>query len=373
MRVLVTTNAAVDHFLPLAPTVAALVADGHDVRVGCPESFAPFVRRTGFDPWPCRETAASTPAPPAPPAEERQARLMWAVTRGWPADCRGWVDSLLEQAAAWEPHLVIVEPVEHAGRVVASALGAPLVVHGWGFALPVGVDEIAAEGIRDVYDAVSTTPSGPVLVVDMGPASVQAANAAPARRYRYRPFSVPDQPVPPAEAERRRVLVTLGTYAHADAAALMRAAADAALQAGADVLVVAGHQDRLAGDPFPSEVVVLSWVDMVAAMQSCDLVVHHGGAGTSWTALSCGTPAAVLPLAGEQFRNAQILATAGAAAVCPSRDHDGLASAITSALNEPRLAARAAAIARDNQALPDTADRVGDLVSIGNSSAVEAT
>lgn len=373
MRVLVTTNAAIGHFLPMAPTLAALMADGHDLRVGCPESFATFVRRSGFDPLPCRETTASTPAMLAPPPEDRQARLMWAVTRSWPADCRGWVESLLEQAAAWEPHLVIVEPVEHAGRVVASALQAPLVVHGWGFALPVGVDRIATEGIRDVYDAVSTTPSGPALVVDLGPASVQAADAGSARRYRYRPFSVSGQSVPLGEGDRPRVLVTLGTYAHADAAALMRAAADAALDAGAEVIVVAGHEDRLAGDPFSSDVLVLTWVDMVAAMQSCDLVVHHGGAGTSWTALSCGTPAVVLPLAGDQFRNAQILATAGAAAVCPSRDHDDLAAAIASALDEPHLTVRARAIARDNQALPDTAELVGDLVSIGDSSAVEAT
>jgi UDP:flavonoid glycosyltransferase YjiC (YdhE family) len=184
---------------------------------------------------------------------------------------------------------------------------------------------------------------------------------------------VPGQPVPPAQAPRPRVLVTLGTYAHAEAAALTRAAADAALVAGAEVIVVAGHQDRLTGDPFPGGIVVLTWVDMVAAMQSCDLVAHHGGAGTSWTALCCGTPAVVLPLAGDQFRNAQILATAGAAVVCPSRDHDDLASAITSALNEPRLATRAATIARDNQALPATAELVADLVSIGASSAVEAT
>jgi UDP:flavonoid glycosyltransferase YjiC (YdhE family) len=169
------------------------------------------------------------------------------------------------------------------------------------------------------------------------------------------------------------VLVTLGTYAHAEAAALIRAATHAALDVGAEVLVVAGHQDRLAGDPFPSDVVVLTWVDMVAAMQSCDLVVHHGGAGTSWTALSCGTPAVVLPLAGDQFRNAQILSTAGAAAVCTSRNHGDLASAITSALDEPRLAARAAAIARDNRALPDTAELVKDLVSLGDSRAVKAT
>ncbi|WP_414690668.1 nucleotide disphospho-sugar-binding domain-containing protein [Nocardioides sp.] len=54
-----------------------------------------------------------------------------------------------------------------------------------------------------------------------------------------------------------------------------------------------------------------------AAIQTCDLVVHHGGAGTSRTALGCGTPAVVLPLGGDQFRDAQLLATAGAAALPP--------------------------------------------------------
>jgi UDP:flavonoid glycosyltransferase YjiC (YdhE family) len=37
MRILVTTNAAVGHFLPMAATVAELVAIGHEVRIGCPK------------------------------------------------------------------------------------------------------------------------------------------------------------------------------------------------------------------------------------------------------------------------------------------------------------------------------------------------
>jgi UDP:flavonoid glycosyltransferase YjiC (YdhE family) len=55
---------------------------------------------------------------------------------------------------------------------------------------------------------------------------------------------------------------------------------------------------------------------MSAAMADCDLVVHHGGAGPSWAALSAGKPAVVLPQAGDQFPDARILATAGAAHVC---------------------------------------------------------
>ena len=136
MRILMTTNAAIGHFLPLAPTAAELVARGHEVRVGCPESFARFVAKAGFVAMPCREVDVSVPTPPPPPVEDHEARLRWAVTLSWPDDCRTWVDSLLRKVTRWAPDLVIVEPVEHAGRVVAAALDTPLVVHGWGSRSP---------------------------------------------------------------------------------------------------------------------------------------------------------------------------------------------------------------------------------------------
>src|SRR6185437_4662254 len=175
MRILVTTNAAVGHFLPMAPTVAALVAGGHDVRIGCPESFEPFVRKAGFDALGCTEIAVSAPVPSPPPADDHAGRLMWAVTLSWPSDSRPWVDSLLRNAEQWRPDLVMVEPVEHAGRIVAAALGAPLIVHGWGFTLPAHVQASAPSGILDLYERLSATPSSPALVADLGPSAVQAS------------------------------------------------------------------------------------------------------------------------------------------------------------------------------------------------------
>lgn len=356
MRILVTTNAAVGHFLPMAPTVAALAARGHDVRIGCPESFEPFVRRAGFDALACEEIEVSAPVPAPPPAEDRDGRLIWAVTLSWPSDCRPWVDSLLRQARQWRPDLVVVEPVEHAGRIVAATLGAPLAVHGWGFTLPAFVDELAPSGILDLYERVSATPPRPALVADLGTAAVQAADAAPVQRYRYRPFSVAGHPLPPPRTDKRRVLVTLGTYANASAAALIRAAAAAALDNGADVIAVLGNDDRGSHETFPPGATVLEWVDMPAALAGCDLVVHHGGAGTSWTALSCGTPAVVLPQAGDQFRNAEILSAAGAALVCSSPKIGDVAAAIARGLADSKLAEQAATVARDNAAMPDVAE-----------------
>lgn len=358
VRILVTTNAAIGHFLPMAATVAELVASGHEVRVGCPESFAPFVRRAGFDALACAEIDVSPPVPPPP--DDRDERLMWAVTLSWPSDCRTWVDALLPQARQWQPDLVMVEPVEHAGRIVAAALGVPLVVHGWGFTLPAIVDELAPAGILDLYEQVAATPPTPALVADLGPATVQAADAGPAQLYGYRPFPVPGAPLPPPRTEPRtdkhRVLVTLGTYANPGAASLIRAAVAAALDDGADVIAVLGNDDRGTHETFPPGATVLEWVDMPAAISGCDLVVHHGGAGTSWTTLSSAKPAVVLPQAGDQFRNAEILSAAGAALVCSSQELSALATAIARGLADSTLAERAAAIARDNAAMPDVAE-----------------
>jgi len=362
VRILVTTNAAVGHLLPMASTIAALTAGGHEVLVGCPASFAPFVRRGGFEPLPGDEIEVRNSVPDPPP--QHDARLTWAVTLSWPSDCRPWVDSLLQQARRWRPDVVIVEPVEHAGRVVAAALGLPLVVHGWGFTLPSSVEAAASAGIRDLYDRVRAVPPEPSLVADLGPASVQADDCGPARRYRYRPFPLPGAPLPPPPTTKPRVLVTLGTYPNPDAAAGLRTAVAAALDHGADVIAVLGHQDRGARDTFPAGATVQEWVDMPAAIRDSDVVVHHGGAGTSWTALSCGKPAVVLPQAGDQFRNAQLLSAAGAAVVSSTSDAGELADVVAQALDDANLAERAAAIARDNAALPDIAELAHDIAAL---------
>jgi UDP:flavonoid glycosyltransferase YjiC (YdhE family) len=365
MRILVTTNAAVGHFLPMAATVAELVAAGHDVRVGCPESFAAFVRSAGFDALACAERDVAIFVPPPP--DDRDGRLTWAITLSWPSDCRPWVDSLLQQARQWRPDVVMVEPVEHAGRIVAAALDVPLVVHGWGFTLPAYVEDAASSGLLDLYEGVSAPPPAPALVADLGPPTVQARDAGPATRFGYRPFSVPGQPLPPPRTGKPRVLVTLGTYTNPRAAALIRTVVAAAAAHGTDVVAVLGNDDRGSATTFPPGTTALQWVDMPAAVASCDLVVHHGGAGTSWVALSAGKPAVVLPQAGDQYRNAGILSAAGAALTCPSDAADDLTAAIGRGLASSDLAEQAAVIARDNAALPTVKDLAQQIATLGGS------
>jgi UDP:flavonoid glycosyltransferase YjiC (YdhE family) len=47
-------------------------------------------------------------------------------------------------------------------------------------------------------------------------------------------------------------------------------------------------------------------------MARADVVVHHGGSGTTLGALAAGVPQLVLPQGADQFANADVLVAAGA-------------------------------------------------------------
>jgi UDP:flavonoid glycosyltransferase YjiC (YdhE family) len=362
VRILVTTNAAMGHFRPLAPTVAQLLIDGHEVRIGCPERFAPIVREAHFEPLPCAEIPVSLDVAAIPSTDDPEARLIWAITQSWPQDCRSWLDSLLGHLAQWRPDVIVAEPVEHAGRVAAAVLQVPLIVHGWGFTLPAGVETVAAGAIANVYKQLGTAPLEPTLTVDLGIGSIQAPDAGDAQRYRYQPFSLAYEAQPPQPTAKHRVLVTLGTYPDPRAAEVIRTVAGAALETGAEVIAVLGNDDRQSEELFLPGVKVLKWVDMAAAVRASDLVVHHGGAGTSWTCLSVGRPALILPLAGDQFRNAGLIASAGAGLVSSrTADSQELAAVIDGALKNPTIGRRASEVAQENAELPGLAVLTRDI------------
>jgi glycosyltransferase len=178
-------NDAVGHLFPLVPTLTALTEAGADVLVACPGSACEVVA----DRFAVRAVGRSEVEVPAfPSAAGQQERFLFAVTRRWPSNARAWVSGLLSEVERWEPDLVIVEPTEHAGRVVAAVLGVPWVEHGWGFTLPATTDAEGTASIGDLYGAFGASPRPTVLRVDLGPQRLQAADAATASRFRYRPL-----------------------------------------------------------------------------------------------------------------------------------------------------------------------------------------
>jgi UDP-N-acetylglucosamine:LPS N-acetylglucosamine transferase len=135
------------------------------------------------------------------------------------------------------------------------------------------------------------------------------------------------------------------------------------------VVVVCGRNDRLrarieAAFPGDSRVRVLGWVDdMAGLMVAADVVVTNAGGATSLEALACGRPLLMhQPIAGHGKANAELMARAGLAEVCPA-DGD-LARAVTRLRREPdRLAAMRRA-ATEHCAAHDLVDGLRSLAAV---------
>jgi MGT family glycosyltransferase len=121
--------------------------------------------------------------------------------------------------------------------------------------------------------------------------------------------------VPPLPRSRPRVLITLGSTFTGDPAFFIGAAR--AVQAlGGEPLLVLGRSPfapglREAVARALPDLPIWDWVDYAAVFPQLDLVIHHGGMGTTHAALVYGVPQLVVPHAGEQHLQARRVEAAG--------------------------------------------------------------
>ena len=186
-----------------------------------------------------------------------------------------------------------------------------LVVHGW------GVPEVAVAarraGIPSLWHGFGRMfppgigferPSGGVHL-DICPPSLQDADfLATAER-------IPVRPVPFAEPGEFRgplIYLTLGTAFGTPE--VLTTAIEGLAGLGTPVVVATGEVPL---GPQPAHVTAEAWVPQAAAISQADLVVHHGGSGTTLGALAAGVPQLVLPQGADQFANAEALVASGAA------------------------------------------------------------
>ncbi len=107
----------------------------------------------------------------------------------------------------------------------------------------------------------------------------------------------------------------------------------------------------------------VEWVSYASTMPHCDVVVCHGGHGTVARALSSGCVVVAVPAAGDMNENAARIDWAGVGVRVPRRlcGPRAVRLAVQRALSEPRLRARAGAIAEWSRS-HDGAARAADLV-----------
>jgi UDP:flavonoid glycosyltransferase YjiC (YdhE family) len=253
---------------------------------------------------------------------------------------------------SWAPDLVLREPCEYSSAVVASRLGLPVAQVAISLAEGEEASITAASPALEEHRPGLTEEVRRAPYLTRFPASLDPSPFASTVRYRE-PSLVSDEGLPHwwDGSQAPLVYLTFGTVlGHMSIAADVY---DAALRAvdglPVRVLLTVGRRfDPSALGSVPANVHVESWVDQDDVLPHADLVVSHGGSGTSYGALAAGVPLVLVPVFADQFENARRIADRGAGLTVDAiEDTPGLVGAIEQVLATPGYREEARKIATE--------------------------
>lgn len=341
MRVLFTAHGAYGHVLPMAGLAQALARDGHEVLIATSPALEPVVSALGLQIAPAGmdDHALVAEARWRWPVRERPAS--WAPRMFTEIAAPAMAADLAPLIASWRPDLLVREEGEHGAPVAAAEAGVPWLTHAWG-------SPLAPSPAGDQYGAELLDPCPPSLYGTAGPP------------FRGRPVRAYELPAASRPGGRPLAYVGFGTVPlYRPAPELLAMVVDALLRRGFDAVVTTGDRDlaeRLA--PLRSgRVRVEAWVP-VAEVGACELVVSHGGAGTTLAALGAGVPLLIIPRgAPSQDRMARACAARGVAIVVtePVAAQE-LDDAVAALARDRRFRTAAAEVSAELAALPGPAE-----------------
>jgi UDP:flavonoid glycosyltransferase YjiC (YdhE family) len=274
MRVLFASYATVGHTYPLIPLAVAVREAGHEVHFAAGDGVHAPLAANGLRPF-------------------------------RPADVFGeiYAEDLEPELARLAPDLVVHEWGLPGAAVAAHRAGIPGIWHGFGRMIPDGIG-------LELPTRNADAPGRPHL--DICPPSLQDKDfLAEADRIELRPVPY-SQPAAGAVERGSRPLVYLTLGTTFGTPELLATAIAGLARLDADVLVAAGRVRPGELGELPDGVTVRDWVSQAELLPHVDVVVHHGGSGTTLGALTVGAPQLVLPQGADQFANADALVAAGA-------------------------------------------------------------
>jgi UDP:flavonoid glycosyltransferase YjiC (YdhE family) len=378
VRVLISTTANDGHYGPLVPLARAFASTGHEVRVAAPASFAAPVERTGFAHLPFDDAPAELVGPvmarlPSLSFEEANATVMREVFGR--IDAQAALPALVAAMHEWRPDVLVRDPAEFGSLAAAERAG---VFHVQG---AIGMTEMSrliegstAETLTELVrlaglpedHLVGALASEPIL--SPVPAVLDRAGddgydeESVAFRYREDSSAEPEAPLPQwGDPELPLVYVTFGTVTGSLApfAGVFRQALDGLADLPVRVFMTVGRRvDIAALGPIPTNAHVEAWWPQSEVLPHADVLLGHGGFGTTMGAVAAGVPQVVAPIfTTDQVINARHVAAAGAGrAVDPGPDVVTRACAeVLGVLSEPAFRAASRSIAAAIVELPPAA------------------
>lgn len=371
MRALFVSGPGVGHSFPLVPLAWALRAAGHDVRMvmAGPALAVSDAGLPAVDAAPGAGLAAFLgPGPEAPREMMARTTTIRDLSEAVPIIGRFSdvvADAVVAQAEAFRPDIVVHSQADGAGLLAAAKLGVPLVDHGLGVIR--GGDIHAAlhrhlAGVFARHGAPARPPRG--ATVDVAPPSL-APTEPGAWPMRYVPYNggavLPGWLSEPPS--RPRIAVTLGTAVPwVEGLAPARRILDLAASVDAELVLALGEVDTSGLGDLPGNARAVGWVPLNELLRSCAALVHHGGEGTTMTALATGTPQLAVPDGAGRHVPAAAVERRGAGLARAPEELD--AAALTRLLADESLAAAAREVRDEIAARPAPAEVVARLVEL---------
>ncbi|MDP9452176.1 MAG: glycosyltransferase [Actinomycetota bacterium] len=307
----------------MVPLARALATAGHEIAFATAEEFRSHIERTGFSTFPAglgmamQMREARVRYPGFHPREHvfSTPDLEFTLTRIWAGiGAPARLEDLRSIVAGWVPQLMIHDNRELAGPIAAAEAGLPYVNHGVGASFPLDLYGRVAAATAWMWEAQGIDP-GPLGGPSLAWPDVRELDVA--QPMRPVPFDTVahDQLPPWAGGLGRRpvVYITQGTTFNRDTA-VFGPLLDALRNEAVDIIVTVGEdRDPAALGPQPENVRVERYLAQSLLFPLCDLVVTHGGGGTTLAALTHGIPLLIVPQGGDQFLTAERACAAGVA------------------------------------------------------------
>ncbi|MFF4344837.1 glycosyltransferase [Kitasatospora sp. NPDC001540] len=366
MRVLLCSTPMLGHFNPMVPLAWALRAAGHEVLAAASEDFAGQVCERGLPvaSLPAVDFKAvmgrdrqGRPVPYHGDAEERVLRS----GRGWGRLGAHLLDGMSRIVSGWKPDLVVVDPVEYAGRLAAARRGIPVVEHAWG----VWPDPLFAVGAQEeLAPELERLGLGSLPVPDerldfCSPSLQRKGVSATAMRY----VSVAGPAMLPKwlDEPRHRPLVclTFGSILPKvnpeGMLDLTSRLAEIVPTLGVDVAIATDRATAAQLSPVPPGVVAAGWLPMDLVVPACAAVLHYGGAGVTMMSTAAAVPQLVveLPVADAPEHARRVAAAGLGICIEPSAlSADTVTEALGDLLGDDSWRARAAEVAAEQEGRP---------------------
>jgi UDP:flavonoid glycosyltransferase YjiC (YdhE family) len=333
MRVLFTTRGSSGHVGPLAPFAHACVRAGHDVLVAAQRQFEPNIKRAGLPFSPVDEPSRDEWMPLMGRFAELDIDTAHRVMISQffaGLDLQAELPALCEIVETRHPEVIVRESWEFGSTLVAELYGIPIVRVGLGLA------EMEELSITLAAPEVNKARAELGLPSD---ADGERLAAAPFLTMMPNELEDPVAPLPPRTSRFRfevgagaeglsdwwpgnedpLVYLTFGSVtagAHLPYyPALYRLAIEALSPLRVRILVTVGDADRDIEElgEMPPSVHAETWVPHDDVARHADVIVCHGGFGSTLGALAHGTPLVVLPLfSSDQWANGDAVARTGA-------------------------------------------------------------